>query len=100
MGMFDQLIVTNKWLPDDLKDHNTGWQTKSIENQLKEFVIVQDGSLLECITDFEGEEYKPYDYTGEIYFYNGVGKMWRELKAWCVKGVVKEVIDLTKPKLN
>ena len=70
MGMFDELKIDKKFLPEDLQEHETGWQTKSYYSTLGTLVINKDGKLLLINNWGEGREVEETNYTGEIRFYD------------------------------
>jgi hypothetical protein len=93
MGMYDSIRIDNKWLPKDLKGHNTGWQTKSLDCSLSEYIMMEDGSLV-YYASMDEVYNRNTSYTGEIRFYNEVDGKYRYFVAWCVRGTVKEVIEI------
>lgn len=94
MGMFDQLKVHKKWLPKGMGKYQDGWQTKSLGCALDHYVIKETGELI-CIFNADFDEcYDPSSYTGEVHFYQDILGDWVDIKAWCIKGVIKEIIQL------
>lgn len=45
MGMFDNVKVNPKFLPDAVKEHTEGWQRKSHDRSLNLLTIEEDGKL-------------------------------------------------------
>lgn len=95
MGLYDTVKIAKSQLPKGIEE-NTGYQTKSLWNDLNEYEINEEGKLF-LIEDYNKEEglEEPIfidDYIGEIDLY---GEKYH-LKAWCVNGIVKEVIELPK----
>lgn len=84
--MYDTIRIS-KNLHKDLKDFDKQrYQTKELDSFLKEYVVDESGQLIDCSED----EVIPSCYTGQIRFYDEEG----DFVAWCVKGVVKEIIKL------
>lgn len=97
MGMFDYFHIDNKWIPKEkqLPQDKQDYQTKDFECCLETYEVLEDGSLVRNVCD-EGEivgseNIVPYIHTGEIRFYNHKD----EFVAWCVNGVVREVVDVS-----
>jgi len=100
MGMFDYITIDNKWLPEDARRpyDKQEFQTKSLEDLLYKYDIMEDGKLVQYFSHEDGESFNHVKYTGEITFYDFFEpdyKRMRYFKAWCVDGFVKEVIETT-----
>ncbi|MEP6512634.1 MAG: hypothetical protein ABJA79_02105 [Parafilimonas sp.] len=69
MGMFDNVKVSPKFLPDNVRQHTEGWQTKSHDRALNLLTVEKDGKLYidNIIDNWErnGENKFP-NYTGEL----------------------------------
>ena len=99
MGMFDEIFVSLKVIPDvqDWMTEETRWQTKSLDSLMDEYKINEHGKFLRYNTKFEETpddelpfpelpfigawrevdgigEFNPYLYTGTIYFYTSSPK--------------------------
>ncbi len=92
MGMFDYFNIDSSFLPEELKDHSTGWQTKSLDCNMDNISLDKFGKL--CKTNFNDEEDLdtygdsiPLSYTGEIHFYNSINGVWLEFVALFNNGV-------------
>ena len=46
MGMFDDLYISKKHLPEELQDYEFGWQTKSHDCLLNLLKIDENGKFL------------------------------------------------------
>lgn len=91
--MFDYISVDNKWIPEHLQVNydEQDYQTKDIRCALNQYEIHKDGRLFLIADPFdeEGEVFKHQnEFIGAIRFYDDNA----EFIAWCVNGVVKEVI--------
>lgn len=97
MGMFDYLNIDNKWIPKEkqVEYDKQEYQTKSLDCLLHRYEILEGGELIIASNNdddiIESENYTPVIYTGEIDFYDNNS----EFKAWCVNGVVREVVDVS-----
>jgi hypothetical protein len=106
MGMFDDLKIDKKHLPDELKKHEDCWQTKSLDCQLDHVLIDADGRLriksfplLRGFGDNQGEvvaepEYMDSNYTGEVRFYQDIKDVWTVFVAFFVNGQMDKLILL------
>lgn len=96
MGMFDELEINKKHLPDHLKENETGWQTKSYECLLDTLKITEEGELLVYRSDLwgNGEKIEETNYTGEIRFYNEVNNDWIEFVAFFERGKMIKLIQI------
>ena len=94
MGMYDDIWVHSKWLPEGLKDLDRTWQTKSLECCLYSYQIRENGTLFRNKTNMEINR---LFHTGEIRFYDSINGVWYEFIAWIVKGTVTEIIQI-EPK--
>jgi hypothetical protein len=100
MGMFDYVKVHTRFLPDTIKEHAEGWQTKSHECSLNLLTIEEDGKLYvdNIIDNWERpSENKFLSYTGEIRFYDTIDDVWWEFVAFFEKGNLLKVIQV-KPE--
>ncbi len=119
MGMFDYLSIHNKHLPENLKKNFSGWQTKSRSKLLNLLYINEDGKLFilegilggeveEDFSDLDFSDIKTFEnekilkimkldfYTGEIRFYQSIGKNWYEFVAFFKNGNLLNLIDDSK----
>jgi len=96
MGMFDDLYIDKKHLPDELKDYEFGWKTKSHHRLLNLLKIDENGNLLLVDVDEYGNhgETEKLNYTGEIRFYQNINSIWYEFVAFFVKGEMLKIIKL------
>jgi hypothetical protein len=86
MGMFDYLTIDDNFLPEELKGHNDGWQTKSYDKLLSTLIIDKNGELSLIGRDWNiysdyVEKPKKLDYSGEIIFYDNIDDIWYEFIA-------------------
>lgn len=97
MSMYDTISIDNKWIPENKRVpyDKQDYQTKSLDCYLNKYDILEDGRLI--VEEYDEAEpmgseiLTPVIYTGEIHFYDdNYG-----FKAWCVNGIVKEVIDIS-----
>jgi len=106
MGMFDFFEIDGKFLPENLKHKNTGWQTKSLDCCLDTITITEDGDLmLSKNYNFDVNPLKKIDYTGEIIFYQdimeenehkNVDNVWYEFVCIIVNGKLEDIKLKTK----
>lgn len=90
MGMYDHLKIDCKWILGDnmfIHDIEFSYQTKSFDCNMNGYIVDNNGELWMMPRGASGHTY-PYSYTGEIRFYDDD----HEFVAWCVDGVVKEVV--------
>lgn len=93
MGRFDNLSIHDKCLPKELRGHNHGWQTKSLECYQKSFLIANDGGLYKYEGNGIVSAKKVTQYTS-ITAYNEVNGRWVEIYYSVINGyVVKWLID-------
>ena len=97
MGMFDTIrcLYPLPNYPAELGDKDPGFQTKSLDCGLDNYLITADGRLLVTSLPDEGEsDYNPvWDecfYTGEIRFYTSYGsevpRQWLEYIGYFQRG--------------
>lgn len=96
MGMFDELKIDKKFLPEDLQEHETGWQTKSYYSTLDTLVINEDGKLLLINNWGEGREVEETNYTGEIRFYDIINNIMVEFVAFFKNGQITEIMQVDR----
>lgn len=95
MGMYDELHIDKKHLPDNLKGNETGWQTKSYECLLGTLNITENGKLLIARADWDdGEKIEETNYTGEIRFYDQINNIWTEFVAFFENGQMFKLIQI------
>ena len=89
MGMFDYLKIDPKWIPEYKRNTSElfPYQTKSFGCNMNGYIVDNNGELWMMPRGASGHTY-PYSYTGEIRFCDDD----HEFVAWCVDGVVKEVV--------
>lgn len=96
MGMYDELIIHNKHLPDDLKGYESEWQTKSHDRLLDTLEITEQGRLQIRRADWgAGETIETPEFTGDIKFYNKINDKRVEFVARFEHG---QMIELTRTK--
>jgi len=99
MGMFDELHIDKVHLPDNLKNHEIGWQTKDYSCELDILEIDKTGQLWVtrsgyCYRGDENEEkIEKTSYSGNIYFYDNVDEVWTTFNALFDKG---QMVKLTQ----
>ncbi len=96
MGMYSELEINKKFLPEDLQECEADWQTKSYST-LDTLVINEDGKLL--LIDWEDGKIKETNYTGEIRFYDGIDKIWWEFVAFFENGQMFKIVQIA-PKVE
>ena len=89
MGMFDEITVHDKWLPEQLKGNNKGWQTKDLECVCAYYGIDEDGQLHKKA--WTTEDWKPDPFTGEINFYHDIDDYWFEFHAVFIDGKINKI---------
>lgn len=95
MGLYDELHIDKSHLPENLKDHESGWQTKSYDCYLTQLTITDDGKLIECPSELSSKKQsfiQESDHTGEIRFYKDVDGVWHEFVAFFVNGQMLKLI--------
>jgi len=97
MGMFDYLKIDKSWLPKEMrvKENEKGWYTKSLNNELHDYEIKKGGELAKYYKE-DGYCYERSSYTGEIYFYKGIGPDYISFKAWCYDGTIQFIVQMEK----
>jgi len=101
MGMYDDLIIDKVHLPDNLKDYENGWQTKSLDCNLSIIKIDENGNLFERMYNFSSDK-QLYDepirryHVGEIRFYQNIIDKWFEFIAFFDDGVMFRLIQIEK----
>ena len=101
MGMYDELHIDKKYLPDNLKVNEAGWQTKSYECLLLTLNITESGKLLVVKTDdLDGEKIEEVNYTGSIIFYNFINKIWHEFIAEFENGQMLKLVQVAPLKVK
>lgn len=100
MGMFDYFEIAENLLPKKKRIDNKyqAFQTKDFDCNLETYEVDENGNLFRTVYDdsrnlnYDNPQKAPHRFTGSINFYD----MENDFVAWCVNGVVKEVIDLTE----
>jgi len=103
--MYDEIKIHDNFLSEELKGKNITFQTKSLYNELIEFIIDENGNLMmnkesESFHEIENlsqkdktkKEYKKIKYTGEIRCHKYVEGKWTEIILWCVHGKIKDKV--------
>jgi len=85
MGLYDTITIHSKWLPEGIKQHNEGWQSKDLECLLNEYTIDVDGHV------FLTEECKralnvKINYWGELIFYKKINDSLYRFTANFIRG--------------
>lgn len=93
MALYDYLKVDPKWIPEDKRNNSElfPFMTKSFDCIMDWYMIDEDGRLWMMPKGGNGHTYH-LNHTGEIRFYDDD----YEFVAWCVDGIVKEVIYVGK----
>ena len=97
MGMYDEVKVSANFLPDSIKQHTEGWQTKSHERLLNLLTIEEDGKLFidNVVDNWERNvENKFLVYTGEIRFYHSIDDVWWKFVVFFEKGNLLKIIQV------
>ena len=98
--MFDELRINKKHLPDHLKEHETGWQTKSYDCLLDELNITEEGKLLVIRGDWgDGEKTEETNYNGDIVFYDRINNLWHQFVASFINGQMIKLVQV-EPKIS
>ena len=99
MGLFDNIKVDKIHLPQELKDHETEWQTKSVNCELANLLLSDDGYLF-VIKEAGGIWDKKFldDFIGELRFYKHIKNVWYEFVGFIVKGQLKILIQVQPQK--
>lgn len=95
--MYDNVKVSAKFLPDEVKQHTEAWQTKSHDKSLNLLTIEEDGKLyVDNTIDnwIKPGENKFLPYTGEIRFYDTIDDVWWEFVAFFEKGNLLKVVQV------
>jgi hypothetical protein len=111
MGMYDEIRIHDKFLSDELKGKDIIFQTKSLYNELFEFVIDENGNLMvntdhesfhniESLPPLERIEkgYKKVEYIGEIRCHGYTDSKRATVILWCVKGNIKDKVVYIEEK--
>ncbi|HRI20111.1 MAG TPA: hypothetical protein PLA68_04135 [Panacibacter sp.] len=101
MGMYDNVKVSSKFLPDNIKHHTDEWQTKSYDRLLNLLTIEEDGKLYidNTVDNWERSgENKFLEHTGEIRFYHSINDEWWEFVAFFEKGNLLKIIQTAPEK--
>lgn len=100
MGMFDDLVIDKVHLPDELKDYEKGWQTKSLDCYMNLFEIDSNGRLFEHnLEKINNHIPDPNYHTGEIRFYQEINKKWYEFIGFFDEGIMFKLKQIA-PKTN
>lgn len=87
MGMYDELFIDKELLPENLQNHEGGWQTKSLWCMMESITIDN-----ECKVYQLGQL---SDHTGEIRFYQSINNVWYEFVALVDHGTVIKLIQVS-----
>jgi len=103
MGMYDVIKIHDNFLLKELKRKNITFQTKSLYNNLSEFIIDKNGNLMvntddetfNNIKEFPKSDeikikYKKIVYTGEVRCRGYIEGKRIEVILWCVEGKIKD----------
>lgn len=90
MGMFDDLVIDKVHLPNELKNYESGWQTKSLDCYMNIIFIDENGKLFETICHYHDEKEKPIRryHVGEIRFYQTINDVWHEFIGFFDDGIM------------
>lgn len=94
MGLYDELHIDKTHLPENLKDHEGGWQTKSYNCYLSKLIITEDGDLIDDPNGYSNRCIEESDHTGEIRFYKYIGDDRIEFVAFFEKGKMLKLIKI------
>ena len=92
--MFDSVIVAPNHLPKGFEEH-TEWQSKSLDCNLDNYFIQEDGKLLKQ-GYYSQLKPEPYRFTGAINFHGSVNGEWIEMVALFKKGELI-LLELVEP---
>lgn len=108
--MYDEIKIHDNFLSDELKGKNITFQTKSLYNEIFEFIIDENGNLMvntdnesfhqiESLPPLKEEKgYKKIEYTGEIRCRGYVEGKLTIIILWCVEGKIKDKIVFVENK--
>lgn len=96
--MFDDLIIDKVHLPNELKDYEKGWQTKSLDCYMNLIKITENGALLETEYNNDENNTKPIYHTGEIIFYQDINKKWYQFVGFFDDGILFRLIQTSPVK--
>lgn len=114
MGMFDELACM---YPLPIREgYERTFQTKSLDCQMDQYLIKQDGTLWHEVYDTRLEEnpeaffgfylhrdnkrWEAVDFTGEVRFYDGGDGPWYEFSAYFVGGQLKHLETIENPEVG
>lgn len=103
MGLFDDLKIHSIHLPDEIKEYESGWQTKSLNPYQNLINIDEHGNLTRYIHGFKNNLTtieKLNHFTGEIYFYQDIDNIEWEFVAFYEKGNLLKVIKVDEKDRN
>lgn len=92
MGMYDELHIDKKHLPDNLKSNETGWQTKSLYCSLSRIKITDEGKLMS--SKYLRDKFEHVNYTGEVRFYDIINNTQIEYVAFFENGQLFKIIQI------
>jgi len=100
MGMFDDLVIDKANLPENLKNYEEGWQTKSLDCYLNKISINENGILFESQFAENGVEVGkfPLYHIGEIRFYQTINDVWYEFIGFFDEGKMFRLIQVEPKK--
>jgi hypothetical protein len=100
MGMFDDLVIDKFHLPNELKDYENGWQTKSLDCYMNIIKIDENGNLFETICHYHNEKENPKRryHVGEIRFYQTINDVWYEFIGFFDEGIMFRLIQIEPKK--
>lgn len=97
MGLYNELIIAPELLPDDLKDHFAGWQTRFLAYDFNVIIeITNEGEIYSHKITAKSiiPERTQIHFTGGITFYRDLNKTWYEFTILCEKGKVLKLIQV------
>ena len=100
MGMFDDLVIDKVHLPDELKNYENGWQTKSLDCYMNFIKIDENGSLFETIYHYHNEKESPRRkyHIGEVRFYQNINDVGYVFVAFFDDGKMFRLIQVEPKK--
>lgn len=104
MGMFDDLVIDKVHLPNEIKEYEKGWQTKSLDCYMDVVEIDSYGRLfLYELNKINNHIPEPNYHTGEIRFYQEINKKWYEFIGFFDDGIMfklKQISPLIENEEN
>lgn len=99
--MFDDLVIDKVHLPNEIKDYEKGWQTKSLNCYMDIVQIDNYGRLFVYeLNKINNHKSIPNYHTGEIIFYQDIKGEWYEFIGFFDDGIMFKLKQTRPKKLN